>query len=312
MRCFCCGKVLPAGSPWGSWHRRCSSAFFGTPVPPRLEISNRTLEDLASQAVSSGRTVPGVQRKLSIHLSRDGDDYRLTLVGYPAGYILKPPSPEYPNLPEIEFVTMGLAEIVGITTVPHGLVALCDGTVAYITRRIDRRVAHPYRVPMEDLCQLSQRLTDDKYRGSYEQIARIIRRYSSRPGVDLSEYFLMILFCFVVGNSDMHLKNFSLFRPDDLWVLSPAYDLVSTAVVIPDDPDETALTLSGKKRKLSRRDFESFGVGIGLDPRAVIGLIDRVTRSRDRLATAIAQSPIELPPAAALLDLIDERIECLR
>ncbi|TVR93417.1 MAG: type II toxin-antitoxin system HipA family toxin [Spirochaetaceae bacterium] len=312
MRCFFCNGELPPGSAPGTWHSRCSRGFFGTPELPHLEISNAALEELARQVVSGGRTVPGVQRKLPIHLSREGQNTRLTLAGYPAGYILKPPSPDYPHLPELEHLAMCMAEVVGVTTVPHGLITLSDRSVAYITRRVDRRRAKPSCVPMEDLCQLSLRLAEDKYRGSYEQIAKVIAGYSSRPGLDLSEYFLLLVFCFVVGNADMHLKNFSLYCPEDLWILAPAYDLVPTALVIPDDPDDTALPLNGKKHRLARRDFENFGVKVGLPEKAVIGLIDSVLARRDQLAAVIERAPVDVPPAQAWMKLIDERLGRLR
>ena len=309
MRCLSCGKTLPdSGNAPGSWHPRCIRAFFGTSEIPRLDISNATLEEAARQVVSAGFTVTGVQRKLSVHLSQEGRKYRLTLVGYPSGYILKPASPEYPYLPELEHVAMGMAEDIGITTVPHGLITLSDGSLAYITRRVDRRALRPHAVPMEDLCQLSERLTEDKYRGSYEQVAKTIARYSSRPGLDLSEYFLVLLFCFVVGNADMHLKNFSLYRPDDIWVLAPAYDLLPTTLVIPEDHEETALSLNGKKAKLTRQDFAALGLYAGLDPKAVNGLIDVVVSRRERLVSAIEQAPVDLPIADRWLTLIDQRI----
>ena len=296
MNCLCCGNPLPDGGSPHTWHSRCSQAFFGTTKMPQLEISSESLELVAQQAVSAGQTVTGVQRKLSIHLSRDGRDHRLTLVGYPAGFILKPVSPEYPRLPEFEYLTMSMAQEIGISTVPHGLITMKDGTRAYITRRIDRRFDKPHKIPMEDFCQLSERLTEDKYRGSYEHLAKILSRYSSRAGLDLSELFLLLVFCFVTGNADMHLKNFSLYRPKEDWVLAPAYDLLPSSVVLPEDPEETALTLNGKKGKLVRNDFETFGTRIGLNPKAVSGLIDFVIDSQPRFIALLEDSTLGLLP----------------
>lgn len=321
MNCLCCDRPLLVSDAADAtdatdiadtgWHRTCIRAFFRTDSLPSLEITNDHLAELARQAVVAGRTVAGVQRKLSIHLSREGGPSRLTLVGYPAGYILKPPTPDYPQLPEIEHLTMSLARIAGIATVPHALIPLSDGALAYITRRVDRRGSTPYGIPMEDLCQLSQRLTEDKYRGSYEQAGKVIARYSSQPGIDLTEFFLLVVFSFAVGNADMHLKNFSLYRPRENWILAPAYDLLSTHVVIPDDPDEVALTLNGRKRKLAQRDFLALGSTIGVHPKAAAGLIDSVIQHRVDFLTSINRSRLAPERRILLQALVEERIDRL-
>lgn len=312
MNCLCCHRpLLPTENVDAGWHQRCIRDFFGTDTVPSLEITNDQLTELARQTVIAGRTVAGVQRKLSVHLSGAESPSRLTLVGYPAGYILKPATPDYPELPEIENLTMNLARMVGITTVPFALIPLQDGTLAYITRRVDRRKSAPWGIPMEDLCQLSQRLTEDKYRSSCEQAGKVIARYSSQPGIDLTEFFLLIVFSFVVGNADMHLKNFSLYRPRKNWILAPAYDLLSTHLVIPHDPDEMALTLNGRKRTLTRRDFLTFGSTIGVHPKAASGLIDAVINRREELLASIDSSRLTPERRTRFHALVQERIDRL-
>ena len=312
MTCLHCGKPIGTDDGHRGWHRRCIRNFFGVRQFPEIDLTTRSLEELARRSVSTGVTVAGVQRKLSIHLSHvDGTD-RMTLVGYPAGFILKPPSPDYPHLPEIEHLTMSLADAVGITTVPHALVELADGALAYITRRIDRRPEPPHRVPMEDLCQISERLTEDKYRGSYEQIAKHVARHSGRPGIDLSELFLVVVFSFVTGNADMHLKNVSLYRPGDEWILAPAYDLLSTVLVLPDDPEETALTLNGKKRRLNRSDFVAFGATAGLNPKAIDGLIRSIVRREPHLLAAVDEAILPGDLKHRFREVIAERTALLR
>lgn len=185
----------------------------------------------------------------------------------PAGYILKPQSEEYPHLPELEAVTMLLADAYGIPTCPHGLIQLSDGSLAYITKRVDRKLVDGamVKLPMEDFCQLSSRLTEDKYKGSYEQIARLIDRYSSRPYGDKVELYNRLIFCYLTWNSDMHLKNFSLLEEaSEGPVLSPAYDLLPAGLVVKEDSEETALTLNGKKKNLTRNDFLVFAETIGI------------------------------------------------
>ncbi|MDR1984311.1 MAG: HipA domain-containing protein, partial [Prevotellaceae bacterium] len=160
---------------------------------------------------------------------------------------------------------MHLAEIAGIKTVPHSLIRFADGELCYITKRIDRDSAGN-KHPMEDMCQLSERLTEYKYKGSYEQIAKLILKFSHVPKLDLANFWEQALFCWLTGNADMHLKNFSLYSTTKGQpVLTPAYDMLSTALVIPDDKEELALTLNGKKNKLYRSDFEKAFIQSGLD-----------------------------------------------
>ena len=214
MKCLCCGKTIRenasnAEKEW-SWHKKCVKSFFMTEEMPFLDITKEQLERLANETVNEGLTVPGVQKKLSLHLSSD-TNARLTIVDYPTGYILKPQTEEFDYMPEFEDLAMRLAELMGIQTVPHALIKIND-EYAYITKRVDRDIEKNEikLYAMEDFCQLSNRLTQDKYKGSYENCGRIIKKYSITPGLDLSELYLRVVGSFIIGNSDMHLKNFSL------------------------------------------------------------------------------------------------------
>ena len=261
MNCLCCGKELHKANEVG-WHKACIKRFFGTTKLPKIEIDETTLKLLVEDTVKKGFTVPGVQKKLSLHLVSDDNKPRLTLVNFPTGYILKPQVSEYEALPESEHLIMSMADMAGISTVPHALIRGDDG-IAYITKRVDRKL-HDGRVEMlamEDFCQLDLRLTEDKYRGSYERCTKIIKRYSSRVGIDMTEFFVRLVFCFVVGNSDMHLKNFSLVETAECtgeYVLSPAYDLLPVNANMPADKEQFALTMNGKKMNIHRRDFLKF------------------------------------------------------
>ncbi len=147
---------------------------------------------------------------------------------------------------------MHLAEIAKIRVVPHSLIRFEDGELCYITRRIDR-TNEGGKLAMEDMCQLSEKLTEQKYKGSYEQIAKLVLRYSSAPKLDLVNFWEQVVFSWITGNADMHLKNFSLYSPQqEVYTLTPAYDMLSTALVMPEDTEELALTLNGKKRKLKK------------------------------------------------------------
>lgn len=255
MRCLYCYRELENGED--DFHPNCSKQIFGGMIPPSLPYSENDLEDLAREVIRIRTAVTGVQVKLSLHLSGSRtkkEGRRFTIVGLWGGYILKPPTTVWRHLPEIEDLTMHLAQISGIATVPHSLIRMASGNRAYISKRVDRTPSG--KLAMEDMCQLTGRLTEDKYHSSYEQIAKAILKYSSTPGLDVINFFELVLFSFLTGNADMHLKNFSLLEQPGIGMrLSPAYDLVNTALVNTADSEELALTLNGKKRKISKRDF---------------------------------------------------------
>lgn len=241
------------------FHLTCSKKFFGQETPPDLPYSETDLEPLALQVIQSQTAITGVQAKLSLHISdnqQEKGNRRFTIVELWGAFILKPPTKLYPFLPEVEDLTMHLAQIAKLKTSPHSLIRLSSGNLAYLTKRVDR--TRKGKLAMEDMCQLSERLTEYKNLGSYEQIAKIIQKYSNTPGLDSVNFFELVLFSFLTGNADMHLKNFSLLETDGLGMtLSPAYDLVNTALINPEDDEELALSLNGKKRKIKKQDFIS-------------------------------------------------------
>ncbi len=269
MICLCCGKAIRNGASVDGWHKTCIKNFFGTTTIPEIEIDNEALELLAKESTNRGFTVPGVQKKISLHLLSDGRKPRLTLVNYPTGYILKPQVQEFESLPEAEHLIMCMAETANISTVPHALIE-GNGGLAYITKRIDRvftKSMSAKMLAMEDFCQLDHRLTQDKYRGSYERCAKIIQKYSSRSGIDMSELFMRIVFSFIVGNSDMHLKNFSLVESAEgsgQYILSPAYDLLPVNIIMPEDKEQLALPINGKKMNIRKKDFLVFADECGI------------------------------------------------
>ena len=211
-------------------HSSCSRKIFGSNQPPELPYTEEQMMQLGLEVVKNHIAVPGVQPKISLDLettktrvtkSRDkkmdtpaNKPRRFTIVGLWGEFILKPPAKEYPHLPEVEDATMHLAELAGIATVPHSLIRLQSGNLAYITKRIDR--TKKIKIHMEDMCQLTERLTEDKYKGSYEQIAKAIANFSTNPGLDLINFFEQLIFSFLTGNADMHLKNFSLINQPGL------------------------------------------------------------------------------------------------
>jgi serine/threonine-protein kinase HipA len=273
QRCLYCYQPLEQGQT--DFHPQCSKKLFGTTTPPELPYTKDDIESLALEVVRSQVTVTGVQPKLSVDLEKEANGKkRFTIVGLWGKYILKPQTELYVNLPENEDLTMHLATMVNIKTVPHSLIRFKDGSLAYITKRIDRDKKKG-KIPMEDMCQLTEKLTEQKYKGSHEQIAKIIMLHSAYPVLDLLTYFEVLLFCYLTGNADMHLKNFSLYKPANEYILAPAYDLLSTKLVLPDDKDELALTLNAKKRKLKKSDFNNLLNTYKIDEKVIENIYEK-------------------------------------
>ncbi|MDE6814274.1 MAG: HipA domain-containing protein [Duncaniella sp.] len=293
-KCLYCYKPLAEGEK--DYHKSCVRKIFESTSVPELPYTRDQIKELAKEIVMANTTVTGVQAKLSLDISRgaDGKPQRFTIVGLWGRFILKPQTDRYVNLPENEDLVMHLAEVAGIKTVPHSLIRFADGELCYITRRIDR-TKKGEKIAMEDMCQLSERLTEDKYKGSYERIAKLIRQYSSAPLLDIVNFWEVVLFSWLTGNADMHLKNFSLFKPTANYMLTPAYDLLSTSIVDPKDDEELALTLNGKKKKIKREDFEKAMRDSGLDEKTIANVFTKFSKALPKWTEVINESflPIE-------------------
>jgi serine/threonine-protein kinase HipA len=318
-RCLFCYNALHDEEI--DYHAKCSRRFFGSASPPEFPYTIDQITSLAEQVVKRQVTVPGVQPKLSLHLEKyrqsrtvgtgaRGIGARLTIVGLWGGYIFKPPTSEYPELPEIEDLTMHLAELAGIETVPHSLIRFRSGELAYITRRIDRGAAGE-KIHMEDMCQLTERLTEEKYHGSMEQIGKVISEHSSNPGLDAINFFEVALFCYLTGNADMHLKNFSLIHTathDEAGVgLTPAYDLIATRLLIPTDREEMALSINGRKAHLRLRDFQALAGNLRINEKASTSSHRRLQESVPALEDFIRMSFISEGKKDEYIKLIRSR-----
>ena len=293
------------------FHPRCARKFFGTKDVPLLEYRHEELDRLAEQIIRAQTSLTGVQPKLSLNLSKHDGCSRLTIVGLWGDYIFKPQTERYEQLPENEDLTMHLAEAAKISVVPHSLIRLADGKLGYITKRIDR-TKNGEKIDMEDMCQLTLHPTEYKYKGSHEQIAKTILQYSNTPKLDLTNYMQLLLFCFVSGNNDMHLKNFSLYRPSEDYKLTPAYDLLNVAIANPKDKDELALTLSGKKTKLCTSDFLNAAKTMGLEEKVVQRLIMGLHTALPKWQTLIRESFLSDEKKQAYEELIVSRLERLK
>ena len=274
-KCLFCYKELNANET--DFHKACSKQFFGSATPPLLTLNNKQLETLAKEIIVRSIAVTGVQPKLSLQLEKTRNETpRLTLVGLYGDYILKPPSEQYPCLPENEDLTMHLAEIAGIRTAAHSLIRLSSGELAYITRRFDRK--NGQKIAVEDFCQLTETLTEHKYRGSVEKIGKLVRQFTTNKGYEQQRLFELVLFCYLTGNTDMHLKNYALIEnPLGQYELSPAYDLLSTLLVLLDE-EESALTINGKKNRLKRTDFDNLAKSLQINEKTVTAIYQRFAK----------------------------------
>ncbi len=253
-KCLYCYKELEPGEV--DFHKSCCRKFFGTHTAPSLDYTRAQMDELAAQVIRSQTTLTGVQPKLSLNLDKHKDSQKLTIVGLWGDYIFKPQTERFAMLPENEDLTMHLAEIAKIKIVPHTLIRMKDGSIGYLTKRIDRK-ADGEKIAMEDMCQLTERQTEHKYRSSYEQIGKAIRKYSTNAQLDMVDFLELVYFSWLTGNNDMHLKNFSLYSPAGEPVLTPAYDLLNVAISNPVDDEELALNLNGKKKHMKDADFRN-------------------------------------------------------
>ena len=273
-KCLYCYKELKEGQT--DYHPSCAKKLYGVKTAPVLPYNRSQIGELAKRVVRAQTTLTGVQAKLSLDVNhgQKNEPDRFTIVGLWGRFILKPQTDTYRSLPELEDLTMHMAEAAKIAVVPHGLIRFDDGELCYITRRIDRQ-PDGSKTAMEDMCQLSERLTEYKYKGSYEQIAKLIKKYSAVPQLDLVNFWEVVVFSWITGNSDMHLKNFSLYKTPLGFCLTPAYDLLSTLIVMPQDTEELALTLNGKKRKIKRSDFEKSMTASGLNENVIQNMANK-------------------------------------
>lgn len=309
-KCLYCYKPIQAEL---DFHEKCSMEFFGLPVPPKIEYSLDQISELAKQIVERSIAVPGVQAKLSLSLvkkSMENSDPRLTVVGVLGGqYIFKPPSDRFPEMPENEHLTMRIAEDYGIRVATSSLIRLASGELSYITKRVDRTESGE-KIHMLDMFQITEAF--DKYKSSMEKIGKALDRYSSNTLLDKSFYFDLALFSFLTGNNDMHLKNFSMIESPSGWALAPAYDLLNVAIVLPEDKEELALTLEGKKKNLKREHFEKLGEGLGLMPKQIKAAFQRMIRNKTKAIDWIHISFLSNELKIAYVETIQRKYEQLR
>jgi serine/threonine-protein kinase HipA len=217
-----------------------------------LELLAYTAEEQRAEAMARAvkLSIQGVQPKLSAVLNiREG---KFDLVDTGGKYILKPQHHLFKQLPENEDVTMRMAKLAGIAAPLHGLIWSKDMSLTYFIKRFDR-AGHKEKIPVEDFAQLGLMTRDTKYNYSMEKLVLLIDTYCTFPMIEKAKLFRIVLFNYLVGNEDMHLKNYSVIRKGDKTELAPAYDLLNTTIVLKGNTEEIALSLAGKKSNLTRK-----------------------------------------------------------
>lgn len=302
-----CRICLESVEDASEYHGRCLRALFGAPRLPAVDVELAKLHT-AGLAMVGRTSLSGVQKKVSLGLSSD----RATLqVALPEGrYILKPQSPTYPALPENEHLTTRLATLVGIETAPHGLVRLSDGTTAFVALRFDRTV-DGRKLRQEDFCQLAGLAAKQKYEGTAELCVRIVRQYAAEPLIELLKLFRQLVFAWWSGNGDLHLKNLSLTidstgRPR----LSPAYDLVCTRLLLPDDP--LALPVLGQREGLTRGTWQTFAELCRLPSRAWQRVLQQQIAALEPALERVAAADLPAEMRTHFAALLRERTAALR
>ncbi len=305
---FCYNEMDPNAK--GDYHPECIEAFYGTTEAPVLPYHLSDMEKLAKEAALLSVTLPGVQPKLSLGWIRDeledGHRNRLTIMNALQGhYILKPPNPKYEQMPENEHLTMRLAHLFKIDVVPSGMIRLASGELCYLTKRIDRD-DKGFRIHMIDFLQILE--LGDKYKGTMETLGKTIGELSVNTLLDKLRFFELTVFSYITGNNDMHLKNFSMWLPETGWVLSPAYDLLNVKMILPDDSEDLALLLGGKKKNFNKEYFDSFGDVLKLNKKQINSVYKRLKKWLPDAVRLIDISFLTEERKTAYKELINKRV----
>jgi len=238
-------------------------------------------EQLREAAVRAAKmSIQGVQPKLSARLNvKDGI---FDIVDRNGEYILKPQNNFYPELPENESLTMKLADMIDIEVPLSGMIYSSDRKLTYFIKRFDR-YGKSKKLSIEDFAQLAGKSRETKYDYTMEKIINLIDTFCTFPAIEKVKLFRLTIFNFLIGNEDMHLKNFSIITRDNKIELSPAYDLLNTTIVLPNEPEEIALPLAGKKRNLSSKILiDYFGKErLNLNDRVISQVLDKIKSAFD-------------------------------
>lgn len=303
-KCLYCYKEIDNARK--DYHPQCVKAFYGTSTPPELPYSLDEMEILAKNSVAQSVTIPGVQPKLSLGWVQDGHTGRLTIMDALDGrYILKPQNQKLSQMPENEHLSMKLAELFKINVVPFNLVRLVSGELSYITKRIDRK-NDGSKIHMIDFLQILE--LEGKYKGTMEQLGKEIGNLSENTLFDKLRFFELTVFNYIIGNNDMHLKNFSMLLTDTGWILSPAYDLLNVKIILPKDKEDMALNFGGKKFNFQKEYFDRFGSVLQLNDKQINAVYKKIHKWFPKAVELIDESFLNEKNKTSYKELVSKRV----
>ena len=262
-------------------------------IAPKLTHLNDlpyTAAELRQEAANRAKklSIQGVQPKLSATISVVEQEFKI--VDQFGTYIIKPQNDLFPELPQNEDVTMRMAKVFGLDVPFHGMLYAKDGSLSYFIKRFDR-YGKGKKLATEDFAQLTGNTRDTKYRFTMEKLVPVIDEFCSFPAIEKADFFKRILFCYVTGNEDMHLKNFSLITKNEKTTLTPVYDFLNSSIAIKNPEEEIALTLKGKKSNLKASDFMDYYAK------------DRLQLNEKAIATILEQMHNAIPKWKELLEI---------
>lgn len=259
---------------------------------------------------SSKMSVQGVQPKLSAVLNIR--DQKFDVVDKHGRFLLKPQHHIYPQMPENEDVTMRLAKSIGLDVPLHGMIWAKDGTLTYFIKRFDRK-GQKAKIPVEDFAQLAGLGRDTKYNYSMEKVVNLVNEYCTFPAIEKVKLFKLVLFCFITGNEDMHLKNFSIINQNGKIEISPCYDLLNTTIELKNASEEIALTLKGKKNKLTKQMLIQYfgGERCELNDKVITNALAAISNALPDWIEEIHNSFLSEEMKAKYIDLVESRFEKL-
>jgi serine/threonine-protein kinase HipA len=278
----------------------------GADLPGAVVVKEEGVPKIAIKPTSSGAdaaadvaadealvkfSLAGVQMKFS--MVQAGDRLTLPARGDTGRVIVKLPSKDYADLPEIEYGAMMLAQAAGVSIAEIRLFPVTrivglrkeftrHGKNALAVTRFDRNGER--RVHMEDFAQILGAVGNQKYsKANVETMVRLVSRFTPDPAAAVLEMVRRIVVDLMLGNGDSHLKNTSFIYPDGRTpTLSPAYDIVPTVFFQPED--KLALSFGGKRNfeRITEHEFERMAGYVDVNPKAIIKEIAQtVERAND-------------------------------
>lgn len=298
-RCLCCELPLDEA---GRYHPKCLKALWGKAVCPKIPFAPADLPSKIATAADH-MSISGVQVKALVRLNKDSSEIEFAPTG--STHILKPEPNEYPGLPGMENACMTMAATLGMPVPPHGLFPMSDGRLCYIVKRFDR-AEDGGKIQNETMFQLLG--ATDKYKGSLESVGKAIRTHAENVGLDTVDFFERVLFCFLIGNGDMHLKNWAFLIRGKRPSLAPCYDLVSSRVYLEKESD-SALMINAKNNELKRSDFERLANDLKIDPKAAANSFEKMERAQERLRELAVYSELNPSMRQTFEDVMAERFK---